>query len=68
MCTAAYRVGTHTSRNLQLSAVSSKSIRAGVVAVLASGILQLQPSGPAMAANYGGFGSTYSEVVAPKGM
>lgn len=29
-------------------------------------LLSAQPSLPASAANYGGFGSTYSEVVSPK--
>ena len=59
---SAYKVRM-PARNLQMSA--SKNIKAGMIAVLASGLLSMQPS-PAFAANYGGFGSSYAEVVAPK--
>jgi hypothetical protein len=58
----AYRVGC-SSRSMQMSALSARSIRASVVAaVLAVGTMQT--TAPSYAANYFGGGS-YSEVVAP---
>jgi hypothetical protein len=59
----AYRV-TPARQSIKMSSSISNTIRVGAIALLTSGFIQT--SAPVIAANYGGFGSSYSAVVAPK--
>lgn len=64
--TSITRRGTDIQMNAQDSFKrESKKIMVGILAVLSASTITLNPS-PSLAANYGGFGSSYSEVLDPK--
>jgi hypothetical protein len=57
--------GPPTPAHAASPAKQAARITTAVVSILSAGMLQLTPV-PVQAANYGGFGSTYSEVGDPK--